>query len=136
MKLALTVLLVVSVSLFSGCTKKEKLLNKIDILKMVWKVDKTARLIKPKEMTGGIKCSNYGDGCLAGHTGRIIGLEMIFLEFNSQKNAKIQALKIDGYYYKNWVFDDVSGEPDLEKFVENHLHGIRARKEAGLELKK
>lgn len=119
-----------------GCTKKEKLLNKMDILKLVWKADKTAKLIKPKDITGGIKCSNYGPGCKAGHTGRIIGLEMIFLEFDSEKNAKVEALKIDGYYYKNWVYDDVSGEPDLEKFVEKHLKGIRARKEAGLETRK
>jgi hypothetical protein len=117
-----------------SCTgEKEVLLSKIDIMIMVYKGDKNASLVKPLDMNAGIKCEDYSEGCKGGHTGDIKSLHMIFLHYKSTELAKKCAIKINGYYYKNWVFDDVKGEPDLEKFIKKYLNAIDAREEALIE---
>lgn len=114
--------------LFS-CTKKEPKLDKYDLLKMVLKFDSKAELVKPADMNAGIKCSDYGPGCKGGHMAKLLNLDVIFLEYNSVKSAKNEALRIDGYYLQNWVLDEFSGEPSLERFAEDKLKAIRARVE-------
>lgn len=46
---------------------------------------------------------------------------MIALEYATEAEAKKAAQKYRGYYTANWFFDDVAGEPLLEKFVQEHL---------------
>ena len=35
--------------------------------------------------------------------------------------AKFAAKKVRGFYVRNWMLDDVTGEPVLEKFVQESL---------------
>lgn len=46
---------------------------------------------------------------------------MIALEYESESQAKEVARKYKAYYTGNWIFDDVTGEPMLEKFVSENL---------------
>jgi hypothetical protein len=68
-------------------------------------------------MNDGIKCDNYGPGCIAGFMARVRLVVIILVEFESEELAKAEANRIKQYYYKNWVFDDVTDEPVLEDFV-------------------
>lgn len=115
--------------LFFSCTKKEPKLHKFDVMKLIIAHDSKAELVKPADMNSGIKCSDYGPGCVGGHMAKVLNLDVIFLEYDSVKSAKTEALRIDGYYLQNWVLDDFSGEPSLERFAEGKLKAIRARLE-------
>lgn len=84
-----------------------------------------------------ILCKNYGEGCVKG-TGRRIKIkkvEVIAIMFKTTADAKKEALKINQYYARNWVFDDVKGEPIQEKFLIDTYNAIDAKKEYELSLK-
>lgn len=83
--------------------------------------DSSVTVILPKTMSEGVNCSQYTSGCLAGHIVRIQNLDMIAIEFSTEEQAIFAAKKFRGYYFANWFFDDVAGEPTLEKFVESAL---------------
>lgn len=99
------------------------------MFKRAKKADPKAKILLPKTMGDGIKCEDYGVGCIAGHTVLIKGLEMIAVEFEKPEQAKLAAVVVDGYYFKNWLLDDVNGEPVLEKFVKKTYDAILARDE-------
>jgi hypothetical protein len=106
--------------LFLACNKELKH-SKEELYKTIVKADPTAALILPKSMSDGINCANYTNGCIGGHTIRVKGMEFIAVEFDNTKNAKTAAKKIKGYYTRNWVLDDITGEPILERFVVKQL---------------
>jgi len=110
-----------------ACEKKQVLPDKVDIYKLTTAVDPNFKLIIPKDMNSGIKCINYGEGCLSGYSGTVLQLPMIFVEFDTEANALIAAQKIDGFIFKNWIFDDVTGEPELERFVIKAYGAQKAR---------
>lgn len=83
--------------------------------------DSSITFVLPKSISEGVTCVEYGEGCLSGHTVMVKNLEMIAVEFSSEEQAKNAAIKFRGYYARNWLFDDVSGEPVLEKFVSEKL---------------
>ena len=83
--------------------------------------DPTVSLILPKSMSDGVSCSDYTPSCLSAHIVQVKGLELIAVEFISQDEAIHAAKKFRGYYFLNWMFDDVAGEPVLEQFVVNEL---------------
>lgn len=107
----------------------EDKITKEQMFQKTIKHDSTAKILLPKTMEDGIKCSDYGEGCIAGHNVLVLGLEMIVVEYDSSENAKKAAMVIDAYYVKNWLFDDVYGEPVLEKFAKKAYDAIRARDE-------
>ncbi len=84
-------------------------------------VDSTITVILPKSMAEGVTCVEYSEGCLSAHIVRIKHLDLIAVEFMSVGEAKLAAKKFRGYYTHNWMLDDVTGEPVLEKFVTDHL---------------
>lgn len=88
---------------------------------MALKADATATVILPKSMAEGVNCRDYSDGCVAAHIVQVQKLDFIAVEFLNEEHAKYGAKKIRGYYTRNWVFDDVTGEPTLERFVESAL---------------
>lgn len=72
-------------------------------------------------------CENYGEGCLEGTGRRLMirqGVELIAISFESQYYAKAEAERLDQYYARNWLFDDVSHEPILIDFIER-VYGAR-----------
>ena len=67
-----------------------------------------------------ILCRDYGEGCLEG-TGRrlmIRKVELIAISFETPAQAKAEAKRIDQYYARNWLLDDVKNEPVLIDFVQ------------------
>jgi len=102
---------------FISCKEEEPKYTKEQLYFMAKEIDSNLSFVLPKTLKDGIKCSDYIEGCLSGHTVRARGLEMIAVEFAFEKQARDAAIKYNGYYLRNWMFDDVSGEPLLEDFV-------------------
>lgn len=125
MKTNLFLLILVSVSILSvSCTKKLRY-TKEELFSIAKSKDPTLEFILPKTINDGVQCSDYLDGCVAGHRAKVQGLEMIAVEFMTEQEARNAAKKINGYYVRNWTFDDVNGEPILEKFVQESLKAKR-----------
>lgn len=114
-------ILILFLFLLISCNKELKY-TKEDILKLAQKNDPTVTVILPQSMTEGIHCSEYSEGCIAGHIIRIKKLDMIGVEFVTEEQAILAAKKVRGFYSRNWLFDDVKGEPILEKFVTDVLN--------------
>lgn len=103
---------------FSACSNKKELnYNTQDIWGMVSAEDPESMFILPEKDYPAIDCRIYGKGCLYGHTARSRGLVYLLIRFETELDAKVAARKINGFYYVNWAFDDVKGEPVLEDFI-------------------
>jgi len=96
---------------------------------MAQKVDPTATEILDEKLNLQNKCIDYGRNCVRGFGAKIRGLEMVFIEFESESDARQEAIRIDGYYKYNWVMDDITGEPMLERFVVKVYGATRPRLE-------
>lgn len=114
MKLTLIILLLAS------CTKELKY-SKEQLYAKAKKADASTTFILPKSMTGGVSCSDYPPGCLSAHIVEVQKLELIAVEFSTVAEAEFAAKKVRGFYARNWLFDDVKGEPVLERFVTESL---------------
>ncbi|MBL7664461.1 MAG: hypothetical protein JNM93_04965 [Bacteriovoracaceae bacterium] len=125
MKKILSLLVVLVTVASCSCSKEEPKLTKVDIMLMIYKGDNTAEEVLPRDMNSGVKCTDYGPGCLRGYQGRILGLDATFVEFETDEQALAEATRVNGYYLKNWLFDDVSGEPVLERFFKRYLNAKR-----------
>lgn len=94
------------------------------MLALARKQDPSVTLVLPRSISEGIHCSEYSEGCLSGHTVKVRGLDLIAVEFDTEEQAKYAAKKYRGFYLRNWLLDDVTGEPVLEEFA----LGIGAKK--------
>ena len=121
MKLILFPLILLFLSILSASCTKELKYSKEDLLEKIRVQAPSAKFILPKGVNEGIHCEDYTSGCLSGHILNILNLQIILVEFETEEQAIRGATKIRGYYLRNWVFDDVRGEPMLEKFVEEKL---------------
>lgn len=121
MKYSLFPLILLFLSILSASCTKELKYNKEELLELIQKSEPSARFLLPKSVTEGVDCGNYTSGCLSGHVLKVLGLEMILVEFQTEEEAVFAAKKFRGYYVRNWLLDDVSGEPVLEKFVTDAL---------------
>ena len=115
-------LFLVSFSLiFSGCEEKEKTWSAADLWLMGIAEEKSLEQvpIPQHEEHRRIVCKNYGPGCVAGSGKRIKfkGVEFIVLMFQSTKQAKAEAYRLNQFYSRNWLFDEVTGEPIVESFL-------------------
>lgn len=78
-----------------------------------------------------VLCRDYGEGCVPG-TGRrlsIRNIELIAIAFESETYAKAEAERLNQYYSRNWLLDDVAGEPILIDFVQRAYQAKPGRQE-------
>ena len=52
---------------------------------------------------------------------------IIVVNYKTEEEAIRAAIRFDGYFVKNWMFDLVQGEPVLEDFVMKAYDAKRAR---------
>lgn len=100
---------------------KEPIYTKEDLLKLAQSHDSTVTIILPKSLEDGVNCQDYPSGCVSAHRVQVRGEDFIAVEFMNQQDAMIAAKKLGGFYLRNWVLDDVVGEPGLEKFATEKL---------------
>lgn len=117
MKAYLFILLLMTLA---SCTKELKY-SKEQLYSRALKADSSVSFVLPKTMREGIHCTDYPEGCVAGHMVQMRKLDFIAVEFMTEDQAKFAAKKVRGYYVRNWLFDDVTGEPILERFVTESL---------------
>lgn len=103
-----------------SCTKEVKY-SKEALLKLAQEADPSVTVILPNSLTEGISCTDYPEGCVSAHIVRVQKLDLIAVEFQSEAQAIFAAKKVRGYYLRNWLLDDVRGEPVLEKFAVEKL---------------
>lgn len=99
--------------------------SEMDLYKLAVKVDPQIEIILPKDISSGVRCSDYPPGCIRGKRAKLKRVVMTVVEFENEKLAKEAAFNIGQYYAKNWVFDDVAGEPVLEYFVDKAFGAVR-----------
>jgi hypothetical protein len=114
-------LIVTGLSILSASCTKEVKYSKEALYSKATKADPTVTFVLPRSITEGASCTDYSEGCVSAHIVKVQNLELIAVEFMNEANAIYAAKKYKGYYLGNWLFDDVSGEPILEKFVTEKL---------------
>lgn len=113
--------LMIAMTVYLTACNKELKYTKEDLFAKAKAADSSTTFILPKSMTEGPNCGDYSDGCLGTHIVQIRNLDLIAVEFLTSEQAKYAAKKVRGYYVRNWMLDDVAGEPTLEKFVTESL---------------
>lgn len=114
-------LIVLTMSILSASCTKEVKYSKEELYAKAVAADPTTTFILPRSISEGASCSDYSENCLSAHIVKIKGLEIIAVEFMTEADAIYAAKKYRGYYARNWLLDDVVGEPVLEKFVTEKL---------------
>lgn len=105
----------------TSCSE-EKIYTPLEMFDMAYKFDNTIEEVRigVKEKDRQIDCSDYPEeGCLKGSPKRfkIRLVEMIVVQYMTTLDACRAAAKIGQWHARNWLFDDVTGEPVLEDFV-------------------
>ncbi len=113
--------------LLGACSSKEETWTKIDLYKMAVKIEPNLEFVLPKDLASGVQCRNYPPGCVRGMRAKLRRELITAVEFTDKKKKKNAAFNINQYYAKNWVFDDVTGEPVLESFVKQAFGAIRPK---------
>lgn len=68
-----------------------------------------------------VTCGEYKIPCNVGYLIKLKNMEVKALYYESQEDALKSAKRIKGFIARNWVFDDVRGEPILERLVTQKL---------------
>ena len=115
-------LLMLSLSL-AGCSKEKEptyLKEELVGLAPISGPDKID-IILARNINDTIPCADYGEGCLSAHRFRTRNLNFLAIEFETPGQAELAAKKIYGWTARNWLLDDVDGEPQLERWAEQYL---------------
>jgi hypothetical protein len=108
--------------LLLSCSKKEVIYKKEQMFAMApHEGPDKIEIVLARSINDAVPCTNYGEGCLSAHTLKTRGLGFIAVEFESAAQAEASAQKIYGYTTHNWLFDDVDGEPELERWVSKYF---------------
>jgi hypothetical protein len=107
----------------ASCTKKEPTYSKEDMMGMVpFEGPDKVEIVLAKSINDAIPCSDYGEGCLSAHRFKTRDLNFIAVEFETTADAEYAAKKIYGWTVRNWLLDDVDGEPLLERWAVQYLN--------------
>jgi len=119
MKLFFALLILVFVI---SCEDDDRI-ERLALLQKAKSFDSEVSLVLADELGAGPVCVSdsgeaiYGEGCVKVFIIKVGPLEMLCIEFESKELAQQEAKRIKQWNYKNWVFDEVTGEPTLEKFL-------------------
>jgi hypothetical protein len=115
--------------LLFSCTKDSPPPNygNKEFLEMARKGDPDLKLIIPASISETlVHCSDYTPSCRYGLKVVIKKIQLKALYFDHQKDALEVGKRVKGYVARNWVLDDVAGEPILERFVVKYLNAVKA----------
>jgi hypothetical protein len=113
-----------------SCSKKIEPTPYEQVYEMARKFDETIYEVMIIDNHKRVICENYGLGCLEG-TGKrwmVRTIELPIIGFENEELAKKEAIRLNQYYYKNWLFDEIKDEPVLESFVKE-VYKIKSAKE-------
>lgn len=125
MRFLIYLIMIVSVTSCS-CSSEKPNLDQLQLLEMVREIEDNVELMVPPSIDKPlVYCHEYLPPCKAGYKVKLNGLEITALYYETKKNAKESAKSMRGYVFRNWAFDQVRGEPILERFFENKVKAKR-----------
>jgi hypothetical protein len=107
-------------TLFS-CSSSPELLSNVsreELWNQVQKITTDVELVVTTKEEDRVKCGDYSAQCQNAFRLRVGLVKMILLQFTDTQTAHDEAIKLNQYHYRNWVFDEVRGEPYLEKLLQ------------------
>ncbi len=122
-------LIILSLSLLSCSKDRPPNYSPEEMLAKGREADPTLELVIPKSITESVvNCYSYTPPCRFGYKIIVKRIEMIALYYEDQDDALKAAKRAKAYIARNWVFDDVVGEPILERFVKQQFGAVLAEK--------
>jgi len=113
-----------------GCSSKEEPkpnYGNFEFMGMAKKGDPNLKIILPGSISETVvTCSDFSPPCRYGMKAIIKNIPLIALYYDSQEEALEVALRNKAYISRNWVLDEVTGEPILERFVVKYLNAVKA----------
>ena len=78
-----------------------------------------------------IKFSDYGPGAIRIESKALVYKNLIFyaIAFKNTEEANNEALRLNQYYARNWLFDRVEGEPLLEDYLIERLKASNPKRQ-------
>lgn len=108
--------------IFFACSKELPNYSPIEFKAMAKEGDPDLRVVVPKNFAEQlVDCDQYKPACRYGIIVVIKNVKMRALYYDDQKKALQAGKRIRGYVSRNWVLDDVRGEPILERFAGKYL---------------
>lgn len=125
-------ILILALSLFiiAGCSKKEAAPELKYTIEEFDAIINTTSTTPDKAANNVINYSDYSPGVDRINSKALIYQRLGFqaIAFETEKQAKDEALRLNQYYSRNWLFDKVDGEPLLEDLVISRFHAINPKK--------
>jgi hypothetical protein len=114
--------------LLTSCFKEERpTYTRGEFLKMAKEGEPELHVITPGSISEAlVSCSDYTPACRYGYQVIVRKVRMIVLFYENPADAIVAAKRIRGYYSRNWVLDEVRGEPVLERYAIKHLNAKKA----------
>lgn len=106
-----------------SCSEKKPIWTKEQMLGFAREADPNMKIKIGDLSKTLVDCRDYTPVCRTGYRVVIKNLMFNALEYNKPEDALVAAKRIRGYYSRNWVFDEVRGEPVLERIIKNNLKG-------------
>jgi hypothetical protein len=130
--------------LFSNCTKQSPVYTVTQIDELMADVEivpwPMAPMMEPGEAEANpeqklligsrrfVNESTYGEGLhpeISARQYKAGGLVFLLVPYQTQEYARAAAQRYNQWYARNWLIDDVMGEPGLEDLVESRLNAIK-----------
>lgn len=129
MKSKLALLLIGSLLVF-GCSKKKVEPDLKYTLEEFNLILDTTGAAGDKNAASAIKFEDYSPGVNRVNSRPMVYERLSFaaIEFETEKQARSEALRLNQYYSRNWLFDKVEGEPILEDLVIVKFHAINPKR--------
>lgn len=124
------ILLAMGLLFFSACSKKQAEVEPVYTLEEFNAILATIPATPDKNTANAINYSDYSAGAnkLNSRPMEYQRLSFTLIEFESVKEARDEAMRLNQYYAKNWLFDKVEGEPILEDLVIVKFHATNPKK--------
>lgn len=124
--------LILALSLFiiSGCSKKE-VTPELKYTQEEFDLIMNSTAAAPDKNTdNALNFSDYSHGVDHVNSKALIYERLSFaaVAFETEKQAKEEALRLNQYYSRNWLFDKVEGEPVLEDLVIVKFHATNPKR--------
>lgn len=114
--------------ILTSCDDTPSNWDNFTVLDMAKEVEPNLRVMVPESFDKPVvDCKLYKPACKAGYKIKLRGMMIMPLEYTNYKDAYDCARRINAYWVKNWVFDDIIGEPILERFIEKTYGAKKAR---------
>lgn len=119
---------VIFTSLLFSCSKKKEV---VELKYSLIEFDLLAHEAFPThEKADELKLADYAPGVRPQESKALVYKRLPFfaVSFETVDQARAEALRLNQYYARNWLFDRVEGEPILEDYVIETFHAINPRR--------